>query len=191
MLLAGGNGLSPRSMTSGSFSAQSAKVWKVDTAPGTSANIAFLMVPPPSRASISAISALRPLMISATARNFSARSLPDIRGHGPSSNALRAASTARWASSRPALATSAIFSPVDGAYVGKVSPDCASDQAPSMYSCVSLIAIPLRTNVCPARYAGATRRSSPTPRAAKPSRDQRGANTSIPKWCAASARWSS
>ena len=30
-------------------------------------------------------------MMSATARSFSARSLPDIFGHGPSSNALRAA----------------------------------------------------------------------------------------------------
>ncbi len=95
MLLAGGNGLSPRGTTSGSFSAQSAKVLKVDTAPGTSANIAFLMVPPPSRASTSAISALRALMISATARSASARSLPDIRGHGPSSKAVRAACTAR------------------------------------------------------------------------------------------------
>ena len=57
---------------------------------------------------------LRALMISATLRSFSARSLPDIFGHGPSSNALRAALMAACASSRPALATSAIFSPVDG-----------------------------------------------------------------------------
>ena len=72
-----------------SFSAQSANVVNVPTAPGTSANIAFLIVPPPSRASISAISALRVLMISATLRSFSARSLPDIFDHGPSSNAVR------------------------------------------------------------------------------------------------------
>ena len=67
-------------------------------------------------------------MSSATLRSFSARSLPDIFGHGPSSNAF--ARGLRWraaASSRPALATSAIFSPVDGAKVGNVSPDCGVD----------------------------------------------------------------
>ena len=115
MLFAGGNGLSPRSMTSGSFSAQPAKNSNVPAPPGTSANIAFLIVPPPSRASISAISAERAVISSATLRSFSARSLPDIFGQGPLSNASRAAWMARCASSRPALATSAIFSPVDGA----------------------------------------------------------------------------
>ena len=88
MLFAGGNGLSPRSITSGSFSAQPAKYSNVEAPPGTSANIAFLIVPPPSRASISAISAERAVISSATLRSFSARSLPDIFGHGPLSNAF-------------------------------------------------------------------------------------------------------
>ena len=143
MLFAGGNGLSPRSITSGSFSAQPAKYSNVDAQPGTSANIAFLIVPPPSRASISAISPERAVMSSATLRSFSARSLPDIFGHGPLSNALRAASMARCASSRPALATSAIFSPVDGANVGNVSPDFGAVHSPLMKSWVSATVSPL------------------------------------------------
>src|SRR5207237_7283944 len=64
-------------------------------------------------------------------------------GDGPSPNARPPAPTTRCASSLPAFATAAILSPVEGAYVGKVSPDCPSTQAPSMNSCVA-IATPLK-----------------------------------------------
>ena len=116
MLLAGGNGLSPRSTTSGSFSAQSAKVWNVDTAPGTSANIAFLIVPPPSRgldlgdlraAPVDDLGDRAQLLGPLLARHPRPGPVVERRAGG-----LR---SARCASSRPALATSAIFSPVDGA----------------------------------------------------------------------------
>ena len=83
-------------------------------APLTSASIALRMVPPPSRASISASSAELASMRSAMAFSFSARSWAGVEPHGPSSKARRAASMAATASSRVPLATSATFSPVPG-----------------------------------------------------------------------------
>jgi hypothetical protein len=55
-----------------------------------------------------------------------------MRGHGPSSKALRAASAARRTSSAPAFATLAKASPVDGSMVSKVSPEAASTCSPAI-----------------------------------------------------------
>ena len=98
------------------------------------------MVPPLSRASIWANASALASMAAAISLSLAARSLPDMRGHGPSSKALRAASMARTESSRPALATSPIGSPVAGSVVVKVSPDWASTYSPSMKSWKSAMA---------------------------------------------------
>src|SRR5437773_3355730 len=62
------------------------------------------------------------------------RSAGFMRGHGPESNAARAATTARSASSAPALATAQIGSSVAGFIVVYVSPEAASTGAPLMMS---------------------------------------------------------
>ena len=54
--------------------------------------------------------------------------------HGPSSNALRAARTARLMSSASPSATRARVSPVAGLGVSNVLPDAASAHCPSMNS---------------------------------------------------------
>ena len=55
-----------------------------------------------------------------------------IRGHGPSSNALRAASTARFTSSTSASGTCVSTSPVAGLYTGNVLPEAAATKRPSI-----------------------------------------------------------
>jgi hypothetical protein len=122
------------SISSASSVASLANQRKAPTAPGTSAKVAFLMVPPPSRASISAKAPALASMASAISFSLAPRSGPDMRGHGPSSKALRAASMARTESSRPALAISAIGWPVPGSMVVNVSPDWASTYSPLMKS---------------------------------------------------------
>ena len=58
-----------------------------------------------------------------------------ILPHGPSSNARRAARTARSMSSAPPSATRASVSPVAGSGVSNVLPDAASHHCPLMNSC--------------------------------------------------------
>jgi hypothetical protein len=95
-----------------------------------SAFFALRIVPPESRASMSASRVAAFLIPSAAARSSFPRSRPFIRGHGPSSNAVLAASAARRTSSSPALATRANGSPVEGSIDSKVSPDAASASSP-------------------------------------------------------------
>ncbi len=59
-----------------------------------------------------------------------------VRDHGPSSNARRAAATARSSSAAAPCATSVIFSPVAGSKVGNVRPDAAFTHCPPISSCL-------------------------------------------------------
>src|SRR5439155_27200949 len=66
------------------------------------------------------------------------RSAPDIFDHGPDSNALRAALTARSTSALSPSATWQMVSPVAGLTVGNVLPDTLSSHLPPMNSGWSL-----------------------------------------------------
>ena len=99
-----------------------------------SAPFAMRMVWPPSRASSSARVPAFCFTRSATLSRCWARSRPFIFGQGPSSNARRAARTARSASSAPPLATAANASPVDGSIESNVAPDAASVSSPPITS---------------------------------------------------------
>ncbi len=69
---------------------------------------------------------------SATLSRYCARSRPFMRGHGPSSNAVRAAAIARRASSAAPRATLAYTSPVEGSSVSNVLPSAASTSSPAI-----------------------------------------------------------
>ena len=71
---------------------------------------------------------------------MSARSAADMRGHGPSSNALRAAATARSTSASLACGTRAIGSSVRGEITSMVSVPWGSTKSPPMksLSCTSM-----------------------------------------------------
>ena len=90
------------------------------------------MVPPESCVSTAAISWLRASRPSATRFRIFARSAWLIRGHGPSSNARRAAAIARCVSFRLARATRAHGSSVAGLIESAVLPPSASQNWPSM-----------------------------------------------------------
>src|SRR5262245_32064716 len=78
-----------------------------------------------------------------------------MRGHGPSSNALRAALTARCVSSRPARATRAQGASVAGLIESMLFPDAAAQNCPSMYNWYSCMALPPCGTVvsCPTGYS--------------------------------------
>ena len=89
MLFAGGNGLSPRSITSGSFSAQPAKYSNVRCATGHVGEHRLLdRAAAVARLDLGDLAGAAAVISSATLRSFSARSLPDIFGHGPLSKAF-------------------------------------------------------------------------------------------------------
>ena len=99
-----------------------------------SAPLAMRMVCPASLASSSASGPAFCLTRSATLSSAAARSRPFIFGHGPSSNAFRAASAAFRASSAPPLATAANALPVEGSIESMVSPEAASTSWPPITS---------------------------------------------------------
>ena len=117
-----------------SFAAISANTRNVEITMPMSAPLAMRMVWPASRASSSASAEAFCLTRSATLSSAAARSRPFIFGHGPSSNALRAAWAALRASSASPLATVAKASPVEGSIESKVSPEAASTSPPPMTS---------------------------------------------------------
>ena len=63
-----------------------------------------------------------------------ARSSGDVRGHGPLSNASRAAATARSTSALVARGTYPMTSSVDGEITSMRPPSAAGTHAPPMYS---------------------------------------------------------
>jgi hypothetical protein len=75
---------------------------------------AWLIAQPISVAVTRAMSSLRARSASAARRSTAARSAGGVRGHGPSSNARRAAATARSMSAGSASGTCPTTSSVDG-----------------------------------------------------------------------------
>ena len=90
------------------------------------------MVPPESRDSLAASSFCRSFIAAASLPIAAERSSPLMRGHGPSSNALRAARIAFSASAGLATGISATASPSNGLMLGCVLPPSASTNAPSI-----------------------------------------------------------
>jgi hypothetical protein len=87
---------------------------------------------PVSNVSSSAIRAPRALIASAIRRRTRARSAGSSCGHGPCSNARRAAATARSTSATSPAATSAYGSFVTGSAVGNVRPLALGTCSPPM-----------------------------------------------------------
>ena len=85
---------------------------------------------PPLRASRRARSSSRSRIRNEALVRTRPRSRALVRGHGPSSNASTATSTARWASSGPASATSAIDTAVLGSTTSNVLPSEAAIRSP-------------------------------------------------------------
>src|SRR5207248_8980659 len=98
---------------------------------------------PESRDSRSAISAWRFHKRSQSASNASRRDSGDRVLQSPSSNAWRAASTARRASRLDDFGTRATTSPVEGASESTVSPEDAPTNLPSMKSPYSRMLTPV------------------------------------------------
>ena len=127
-------GLRGSGCSSSSRPAISAKTRNVEMTIPMSPPRAVRTVWPASWTSRSTRSLLCFLARSLTAVRYLARSRPFMRGHGPSSKAVRAASVARRASSAFPYATRAITSPVDGSIESNVEPSAASTSSPSMSS---------------------------------------------------------
>ncbi len=85
---------------------------------------------PPLRASSRARSSWRSRIMNEALVRTRPRSRALVRGHAPSSNASTATSTARWASSGPASATSAMGSAVLGSTTSNVFPSTAAIRSP-------------------------------------------------------------
>jgi hypothetical protein len=90
------------------------------------------MILPQLVVSMTAISGSRSRKIAAILCMMRDRSSGVMRGHGPSSNAWRAAATARSTSSTPALAMRPTGSLVVGVTVSNVSPVAAGTFSPPM-----------------------------------------------------------
>ena len=101
---------------------------------GISMNEVWRMVAPESADSSRAISSWRLASFSAIRMRIFARSRTAMPLQAPESNDLRAASTARRASTFEATGTLAMGSSVAGLKSGRHSPDSASTNLPSMYS---------------------------------------------------------
>jgi hypothetical protein len=71
-------------------------------------------------------------MISEARNRILARSRSLVRGHTPSSNARRAAATARSMSGSAASATVAMVAAVEGSTTSKRRPETGSTHSPSM-----------------------------------------------------------
>ncbi|CAM5732180.1 hypothetical protein SALBM311S_01603 [Streptomyces alboniger] len=87
---------------------------------------------PVSRDSARASAALSRTSSSATRSSRSPRSFGDVRGHGPSSKARRAASIAATVSLPPASSTTPTREPSAGQRISRVRPSTAPRHAPSM-----------------------------------------------------------
>ncbi len=99
---------------------------------------------PTFRASICASSSSRSLTSTEARSSTRPRSVADVLGHGPSSNARTATSTARRASSGPASATSAKAEPFPGSVTVKVPPSTAGTSSPPTNSSSVVIVPPDR-----------------------------------------------
>ena len=73
---------------------------------------------------------MRSFILADSRQMISLRSSPDMRGHGPLSNASRAAAMAAFASATLATGILAIASPLYGLWVGLVTPPSASTNLP-------------------------------------------------------------
>jgi hypothetical protein len=89
---------------------------------------------PPLRASSRASSSRRSRIAKDAFVRTRPRSRALVRGHGPLSNASSATPTARFASSGPASATSAIGRAVEGSITSNVLPSAASVRSPPIIS---------------------------------------------------------
>ena len=96
---------------------------------------------PTFRASICASSSSRSRTRTEALSNTRPRSVAEVLGHGPSSNARTATSTARRASSGPASATSAIGEPFPGSMTVKVPSSAAGTRSPPTISS-SVVIVP-------------------------------------------------
>ena len=96
---------------------------------------------PTFRASICASSSSRSRTRTEARSNTRPRSVAEVLGHGPSSNAWTATSTARRASSGPASATSAIGEPFPGSMTVKVPSSAAGTRSPPTISS-SVVIVP-------------------------------------------------
>jgi hypothetical protein len=82
--------------------------------------------------SISASSSARVRTISASLNRMRPRSWAVVVFHGPSSNAARAAATARSTSALPASGTRAMTSPVDGSMTSRLAGEEGVTNSPLM-----------------------------------------------------------
>ena len=112
------------------FDAQPDMYQKMSAASGTSAASATVLGLPLSRLSSSASSSACSMIRSPMRWMIRPRSEGDMRDHGPSSSARRAAWTARSMSCAPPSATVASSSPVPGSWVSNVCPLAAATHSP-------------------------------------------------------------
>ena len=115
------------------YSSNAAAAWSAEL-------LATLWVVPDSRGHTSARASSRSRTAVPSARRYSARSAWVKRGHGPSSNAARAASTARETSSAFASGTRNAISSVPASITSIVASDDGATQEPPMKNasgCVS------------------------------------------------------
>src|SRR5258708_5438546 len=117
---------------------QPAMYWKMSADNATSAARAIVTGLPLSSDSSSASSSAYFMMRSPMRQTSLPRSDGVIAGHGPVSNARRAADTARSTSSLSPSATRATTSPVAGLVTSNVLPDAAGTHLPSIKSCLGL-----------------------------------------------------